>query len=261
MPRAHRYFLPGYVWHITQRCHKQEFLLKFAKDRQRWLHWLFEARKRYDLCVLNYVVTSNHIHLLVKDTGQDNIPASLQLMEGRTAQEYNRRKGRKGAYWEDRYHATAVETDEHFTRCITYIDLNMVRAGVVTHPKYWPQGGYREIQSPPERYRIIDLTCLMELCGMSNLVKFQQRHRQWVDEELRRGKPKRDGGWSQSIALGSDAFVRKVQDALGLKARDRVVTNVNDKFELKETAARYSTKNDPEKEHLSAKNALKWNMF
>ena len=32
MPRAHRYFLPGYLWHITHRCHQKEFLLKFAKE-------------------------------------------------------------------------------------------------------------------------------------------------------------------------------------------------------------------------------------
>ena len=30
MPRASRYFMPGYVWHVTHRCHKKEFLLKFA---------------------------------------------------------------------------------------------------------------------------------------------------------------------------------------------------------------------------------------
>ena len=95
MPRANRYFVPVYIWHITHRCHKKEFLLKFSKDRQRWLHWLFEAKKRYGLCVLNYVVTSNHIHLLVKDTGESIISKSLQLIAGRTAQEYNKRKGRK----------------------------------------------------------------------------------------------------------------------------------------------------------------------
>jgi len=76
---------------------------------------LFEARKRYGLCVLNYMVTSNHIHLLVKDTGNNVIPKSMQLIAGRTAQTYNQRKNRKGAFWEDRYHATAVQTDEHFS--------------------------------------------------------------------------------------------------------------------------------------------------
>jgi len=30
MPRAYRHYTPGYVWHITHRCHKKEFLLKFS---------------------------------------------------------------------------------------------------------------------------------------------------------------------------------------------------------------------------------------
>jgi len=47
MARAKRHFLPGHVWHITHRCHKKEFLLKFARDRRGWLQWLFEAKKRY----------------------------------------------------------------------------------------------------------------------------------------------------------------------------------------------------------------------
>jgi hypothetical protein len=55
--------------------------------------------------------TSNHIHLLVKDTAPDVISPSMQLIGGRTAQDYNRRKVRKGAFWEDRYHATAIEAD------------------------------------------------------------------------------------------------------------------------------------------------------
>jgi hypothetical protein len=53
------------------------------------------------------------------------IARSIQLIAGRTGQEYNERKGRHGAFWEDRYHATAIETDEHLHRCIIHIDLNM----------------------------------------------------------------------------------------------------------------------------------------
>ncbi len=39
MARAKRHYIPEQIWHITHRCHKREFLLKFAKDRQRWLQW------------------------------------------------------------------------------------------------------------------------------------------------------------------------------------------------------------------------------
>jgi putative transposase len=137
--------LPGYVWHITHRCHQRKFLLKFARDRRRCLHWVFEAKKRFGLCVLDYVVTSNHVHLLVKDSGGDAIAQSMQLIAGRTAQEYNERKNRRRAFWEDRYHASAIEVNEHLHRCLVYIDLNMVRAGAVSHPVDWEQSGYRKI--------------------------------------------------------------------------------------------------------------------
>ncbi len=97
MPRANRHFVHGYVWHITHRCHRKAFLLKFARDRRRYVHWVFEAKKRFGLAVLNYVITSNHIHLLVKDTGGHVISQSMQLIAGRSAQEFNQRKGRQGA--------------------------------------------------------------------------------------------------------------------------------------------------------------------
>ena len=92
------------------------------------------------------MVTSNHIHLLVLDAdGRDVIAKSMHLIAGRTGQEYNQRKNRKGAFWEDRYHATAIECDRHLAQCIVYVDLNMVRAGVVNHPSKWKFSGFNEI--------------------------------------------------------------------------------------------------------------------
>ncbi len=100
MARAKRHYIPEQIWHITHRCHKREFLLKLAKDRRRWIQWLYQARKRYELTILNYSVTSNHIHMLVMDDNlRDVIPKSMQLFAGRSGQEYNQRKKRKGAYW------------------------------------------------------------------------------------------------------------------------------------------------------------------
>ena len=88
MARAKRHYIPGQIWHLTHRCHKREFLLKFEKDRRRWMHWLFQAKKRYGLNILDYVVTSNHIHLLVVgDNKRDVIPNSIKLAAGRTGQE------------------------------------------------------------------------------------------------------------------------------------------------------------------------------
>lgn len=258
MPRANRHFLPGQLWHITHRCHEKSFLFKFARDRRRYLRWIFEAKKRFGLCVLNYVVTSNHIHLLVKDSEEQAISHSMQLIAGRTGQEYNRRKGRQGAFWEDRYHATAIEADEHLHRCIVYIDLNMVRAGVVRHPAAWAHGGYREIQDPPERYALIDLAELASASGFASEVDFQRAHQQWVADALQQEAMKRDERWSEALAVGSQAFVEKMKQELAMKGRHRDVDGEHGTYALREPRNAYTSNFVAENDVLRPKNTVIW---
>ena len=238
MPRASRHYLPGYIWHLTHRCHRQQFLLRFAKDRRTWVRWLYVARRRYGLCVLDYTVTSNHIHLVVRDQGRGEIARSTQLIAGRTGQEYNQRKRRHGAFWEDRYHATAVETGEHLARCLIYVDLNMVRAGVVAHPSAWQTAGYHEIQSPPARFRIIDRSALADALGVQ-LPALSATHAEWVAAAVAVGSHGRMPEWSTSLAVGSCEFVERVETDLGNRARDRQVQPFGSAFILRDPSAIY----------------------
>lgn len=202
MPRANRLFAQHRLWHITHRCHKKEFLLKFVRDRRLWRYWLFEARRRYGLSVLNYIVTSNHVHLIVACDNEDTVPSAMRLVAGRTAQSYNSRKGRRGAFWEDRYNAVPIKTQQHLIECLVYVDLNMVRAGVVSHPEQWSCAGYNEIHSPRKRYVVIDHERLVALADAGSLAKFQRNHRHWINEKLRIGQLQRDDQWT-SMGTGN----------------------------------------------------------
>ena len=259
MPRANRYLLPGSVWHITHRCHQREFLLKFARDRRRWEHWLFESRKRFGLCVLNYAVTSNHIHLLV-GVGNDfsSVSKSIQLIAGRTGQEYNIRKGRRGAFWEDRYHATAVEDGQHLRRCMTYINLNMVRAGVVAHPQEWEHGGYHEIRDPPKRYARIDRNELARLLGLTSPDDLAHWQEASVTAALASEEQPRCPEWTDSIAVGSETFVRAIKDRLGLAGRYRDVKETEHTHILKEPSGSYGSNSGAGIEALSLDNTRLW---
>ena len=85
MARAYRHFIPGYVWQITHRCHRREFLFKVAKNRTQWMELLFEAIRLYRLSILNVIVTSNHIHRIVASPkNPESIPKAMQLVAGRT---------------------------------------------------------------------------------------------------------------------------------------------------------------------------------
>ena len=250
MPRANRHFLPHHVWHITHRYHKKEFLLKFSHDRQRWIHWLFEAKKRYGLAVLNYMVASNHIQLLVVDSGEQVVAQSLQLIAGRTAQAYNQRKGCKGAFWEDRYHATAIDTDEHLYRCFVYIDLNMVRAGVVSHPKNGPIAVTRK-SSICENDMPLLIMRSCKLCGVSRTEDFQAAHRDWIAAALQSHQHQRQPHWFESLAVGSEAFINCVDKALGYRKPGRIIEYDDRSLVLKEPTIPYNINFRVEKDGLS----------
>ncbi len=227
MPRANRYFIPGYVWHITHRCHNKDFLLESIKDKENWMKWLFEANDRFQTSVLDFSITSNHVHVLAFDSeGQGSISKCMQLVSGRTAQSYNWRNDRKGAFWEDRYHGTAIESGTHLVNCIRYIDLNMVRAGVVDHPSEWEFGGYSMIQGNPKR-QLIDIDSLLMLLHFEDLDHLQACLRDHVDEAIQSNLLEREGKWTESVAIGSKAYLEQFDKRSGGKMRAfRIVGDV-----------------------------------
>ena len=183
---------------------------------------------------------TGHIHLLVHGhEDKDVIPRSLQLIAGRTGQEYNQRKKRKGAFWEDRYHATAVDVDEHLVRCLVYIDMNMVRARVVKHPREWSHGGYPEIVEPQQRYRIINRDLLKRLLDVDK--DFSGVYSGWVQAAVDE-QTHRQAGWTESVAVGCKDFVEKIKETLGGRACGRRVHEVSKtgSYALKEPVWAYN---------------------
>jgi len=111
MPRRRRGFGEGGACcHVTQRCINGEYLLKFKCDRRNYIRRLGEGLSLHAVSLLAYVVTSNHSHLLLWSQCSSEIAGLMQYLSGTTAQDYNRRKNRHGAYWGDRYHVTLVQS-------------------------------------------------------------------------------------------------------------------------------------------------------
>ncbi len=101
------------------------------------------ARFRVD--VLDFIVTCNHVHLLVYAGKGVEIEKGMQYIHGRMAQRYNALKGREGAFWSGRYHATLIENGQHLSQCMFYIDYSMMKAGAVPHPSARKHSGYHEL--------------------------------------------------------------------------------------------------------------------
>ena len=113
MPRANRHVLPGLIYHLTHRCHNRQFLLRFARDRDGYRRRLREALGDGEVSLLTYNLTNNHVHLLVCASEASAVGRLMQQAAGEMARDYNRRKHRSGAFWEGRYHATMVDSNEY----------------------------------------------------------------------------------------------------------------------------------------------------
>jgi putative transposase len=160
--------------------------------------------------LLNYCVTSNHIHFLVLAKTPPNISRFMHKLQGQFAVHYNGRKNRSGAFWEERYHATMVDGGEHLKNCLTYIDLNMVRAGVVRHPEDWRWCGYHEILGRRQRYCMLDIDALFPLLALPDRNSLAESRRAAIEAAIEERRLSREAMWTESIAVGSESFVQKI---------------------------------------------------
>jgi putative transposase len=131
---------------------------------------------------------------------------------GESGQDYNRRKGRSGGFWEGRFHSTMVGSGSYLFECLKYIELNMVRCGVVKHPSQWPWCGYSELMGLRKRYRLLDLDRLLNLLGTDDVMSFRKNLEVALALAIEKRQFEREARWTESVAVGSEAFVREVRD-------------------------------------------------
>ena len=245
MARANRLRNDGGIFHLTHRCHNREFLLKFARDRDAYRLKVWEHLKTFKLSILDYCFTSNHTHFVVDATDQSEISDFMRAVDGEFARAYNQRKGRENAFWGDSYHATLVESARYLWECLCYIELNMNRCGVVTHPKEWRWVGYHEIMGSRTRYRLIDLDRLCWRLRTDSVEEVRKNLAASLADRIARDQMKREAIWTESLAVGSKGFVQQIQPIILSRRQTEVVEKVPDLWTLGETPIPYGQKTGP----------------
>jgi putative transposase len=137
----------------------------------------------------------------------------------------------------------------------------MVRAGVVKHPSEWPFGGYNEIQVPKTRYALIDYNGLRDLLNFREKDQLAESYRGWIEEALKKVNHRRDGKWTESVAVGGESFVTETKQRLGFTARGRAATEKDGVFELRDPVVSYNSVFGHENAVLRAQNGYPWKVF
>ena len=137
MARLPRLTVAGYPHHVIQRGNNRQPIVKTDADREVLLELMGENAKKHQVAINAYVLMDNHFHLLLTpETGQ-GVPMMMQAVGRSYVRYFNDLHQRTGTLWEGRYKSTLIQTDRYLLACMAYLDLNPVRAGVVSDPRQY----------------------------------------------------------------------------------------------------------------------------
>jgi len=141
MARPLRIEFPGAVYHVTARGDRREPIFVDDQDRSALLAVLARAADRFDAQLLAYCLMGNHYHLVLH-TRQANLSLFMRHLNGVYTQGYNRRHDKTGHVFQGRFKAILVDRDAYLLELCRYVELNPVRAGMVSAPGEWLWSSY-----------------------------------------------------------------------------------------------------------------------
>ena len=134
MARQPRFNIADVPQHVVQRGNNRQPIFFADADYRRYLDDLATAAKRHACEVHAYALMPNHVHLLMTPRRPASVSKLMQSLGGRYVRYVNETHGRTGTLWEGRYRASLVDSERYLLACCRYIELNPVRANMVTDP-------------------------------------------------------------------------------------------------------------------------------
>lgn len=143
MARLARVSPVGVPVHIIQRGNNRQVCFANESDYKAYLHWLKMYANKYDVSVHAWVLMTNHVHLLCTPNSENALSLMMQALGRQYVQYFNRQYQRSGTLWEGRFRSCLIESEGYFLAASRYIELNPVRAGMVSAPEDYPWSSYK----------------------------------------------------------------------------------------------------------------------
>lgn len=142
MPRQLRVQNKNQFFHIIVRGNAKRAVFDAAPSYHEYLALLEKYAKRFRVAIFHYVLMPNHVHLLVQTLADNTLGKFMQGVTLSHTIRLHKRNNTCGHVWQGRYKSLLITRDSHFLQCGQYIELNPVRAGIVSHPSEYPWSSY-----------------------------------------------------------------------------------------------------------------------
>jgi putative transposase len=176
---------------------------------------LREYAAQFKVAIHAYILMTNHVHLLATPSCETGISQTIQSLGRYYVRYFNKRYRRSGTLWEGRFKSSLIDSDRYFLTVSRYIELNPVRAKMVTHPAHYNWSSFQfnallkpiKLITPHPLYLELGKTPALRAKQYTSL--FESEIPDFKLEEIR-------GAVNSTRILGSDGFKRQLEIQTGL---------------------------------------------
>lgn len=155
----------GY-YHVSARGVGKQAIVENDDDRREFLELMRDCCRDRGVTVVAWCLMSDHVHLLLADY-EDGMSAAMQRLLLTYARRFNKRTGRTGRLFQNRFDRRALDTDRHLMTAIRYVHACPQEAGISLIERYpWSSfGEYLRAYDDDVRMGFSDPSAVLELFG------------------------------------------------------------------------------------------------
>ena len=197
---------------IRLETHTSAKLLRSKGARKDLVERLREAKKRYRLPILNYLVSPQAVSILTMPDSMESVGRFVGCLRGGASSGHARKTGQDGPFWRKRAQYTLVQGKAALRGCLEAMAWEPVRQEIVLHPCQYPWSGYAELVGIRRRYRVGDYARLATVYGCETEQELHAAIAEGIEADKASGQTFEE--WENAFAVGEKTWIEMAADTL-----------------------------------------------
>lgn len=144
MARRARTNMNTSFFHVIVQGINKEYIFEKDKYKEKYLQFIVENSKYYDIEIVSYCIMSNHAHFLIYTKNTKELSIFMKKINEDYARFYNYKEEREGYVFKGRFKSEPITDLKYLLNCMVYIHKNPVKARMVKECEEYNYSSYKE---------------------------------------------------------------------------------------------------------------------
>jgi putative transposase len=144
MPGGPRTVLENALYHIMVRGNRKQKIFMEKADFEKYLLKMRKYKKRHRIKLYGFCLMPNHVHMIGEVSDKGSLAKFMHGLNRSYTAYFNEKYDKVGHLWQGRFKSKIILKDRYAIDCVNYIELNPVRARLVSAPHEYNWSSYKD---------------------------------------------------------------------------------------------------------------------